>query len=233
MRLDKFIGNSTELSRAQVHRAVKNGEIEVNGLQAKKASQAVSEKDLVTLDGRRVKAPGPRYFMLHKPLGYVCATKDNEHSTVIDLIHEANSDRLQIVGRLDIDTTGLVLLTDDGQWNHRVTSPKSQCQKIYRVSTAEPIAEHYAKAFAEGIQLQGESRLTLPATLEAANNSENCREAIVSLQEGKYHQVKRMFAALRNHVEELHREQIGDIILDAELEPGDYRELHDSEIESV
>jgi 16S rRNA pseudouridine516 synthase len=234
MRLDKFIANSTELSRALVHRAVKNGEIEVNGIRAKKASMAVSETDLVTLDGRRVKAPGPRYFMLHKPLGYVCATKDNEHNTVIDLIHEVNSDRLQIVGRLDIDTSGLVLLTDDGQWNHRITSPKSNCKKIYHVKTADVIEAHYAEAFENGIQLQGESRLTLPATLNTATDTDgSCKEAIVSLQEGKYHQVKRMFAALGNHVDELHRAQIGDIILDPDLEPGDYRELLESEINSV
>lgn len=231
MRLDKFISNSTDFSRTQVRRAVKLGQIKVNDREAKSASLNVDESDHVTIEGRPVKPPGPRYFMLHKPLGYVCANKDPEHSTVMDLLDETRQDQLQIVGRLDIDTTGLVLVTDDGQWNHRITSPKSQCDKVYHVTTAEPIEASYAASFEQGVQLEAENKPSLPAVLSVNPNSN--KNAALTLREGKYHQVKRMFAALGNHVEALHRHSIGAIELDPDLPCGEYRPLTQSEIDSI
>src|SRR5690606_36422985 len=103
----------------------------INSVLAQKGAQQVSESDLITLNGKTVLLARNRYFMLYKPLGYVCANNDSEHPTVLDLIDEPNKQNLQIAGRLDVDTTGLVLITDDGQWNHQVTSPKSLCKKVY------------------------------------------------------------------------------------------------------
>src|SRR5690606_11265792 len=140
----------------------------------------------------------------------VCANSDSEHATVLDLLELPNKSTLQIDGRLDLDTTGLVLLTDDGQWNHRITSPKSKCTKTYLCHTAEPIPAATIAAFAAGVQLHGESKPTRPAQLELLGDS----VARLKVCEGKYHQVKRMFAAVGNRIVRLHRESIGNIVLD-------------------
>ena len=229
MRLDKFIGHATDLSRAKIHILIKRGEVTVNGELANKGAQQICEQDQILLQGEAVLAATTRYLMLHKPLGYVCANSDSEHPTVLDLLELPNKQNLQIVGRLDIDTSGLVLITDDGQWNHRITSPKSQCAKVYRVTTADPIKEDLAERFASGILLQGEKKPSKPAVLKPLN----IHTAQLTISEGKYHQVKRMFAATGNHVTALHRERIGAITLDAALEPGEYRHLTDCEISSI
>jgi 16S rRNA pseudouridine516 synthase len=146
---------------------------------------------------------------------------------LIDLPHV---ERLQTVGRLDVDTTGLVLLTDDGQWSHRVTSPKRQFGKVYRVSLAEPLSGvDLDRAFADfsaGIELEGEEKRTRPAELFMRTPT----EAQLTLHEGKYHQVKRMFTAIGHHVVALHRESIGPLTL-GDLVPGEWRELGEREIE--
>jgi 16S rRNA pseudouridine516 synthase len=138
-------------------------------------------------------------------------------------------DELHFAGRLDVDTTGLVLLTDDGKWSHRITSPKHKCDKTYYVWLADPVGEDYAERFKQGIELRNEREATLPAKLDVITE----HEVRLTIREGKYHQVKRMFAALGNKVEALHRERIGDIVLDEELEPGEYRYLTEQEINSV
>lgn len=229
MRLDKFISQATDYSRKQVKRLLKEGAVTVAGEVARDPAMHIDEHCMVTVEGLELNAPAPRYFMLHKPLGYVSATRDSEHPVVLDLLDEPNKDKLQIAGRLDIDTTGLVLITDDGPWNHAVTSPRRDCAKIYHVVTADDIPESAVEKFARGIYLDGEKRRTKPATLERLY----ANEARLAIAEGKYHQVKRMFAAIGNRVEELHREAIGDITLDPDLEPGEYRPLTDSEIASV
>ncbi len=173
----------------------------------------------------------PRYFMLHKPAGYICANRDGHHPVALDLIHEQRRDSLQIVGRLDIDTTGLVLLTDDGQWNHRITAPASQCAKSYCVELAQPITDSAAKQLCDGVQLEGEKKLTKPAQL-AVIDTEG-RQVRLVIQEGKYHQVKRMLAAVGNHVVSLHRESVGNVVLDAALVAGDYRALTAAEVASI
>lgn len=229
MRLDKFIGHTSDLSRARIHILIKQGAVSVNSELAKKGAQQISEQDTVTLNGERLLPATTRYLMLNKPLGYICANIDGEHPTVLDLIHEPNKRTLQVVGRLDIDTTGLVLLTDDGQWNHRITSPRSECAKVYRVATAEPISTLTTESFNKGILLHGETKLTLPAQLQQLDS----HTALLTINEGKYHQVKRMFAALGNRVTELHRENIGNIQLDPTLKPGQYRALDPDEIKSI
>ncbi|WP_193163987.1 16S rRNA pseudouridine(516) synthase RsuA [Microbulbifer hainanensis] len=229
LRLDKAVSQVTDLSRAEVKRAAKAERITVNGAVITDPAMKIADSDDLCLDGELLQEAGPRYFMVHKPLGYVSATKDSEHPTVLDLIDEPNKQKLHIAGRLDIDTTGLVLLTDDGQWSHMVTSPRHHCDKTYYAHLAERIDESAVEKFAKGIWLNNEKKRTKPAQLEILY----ANEVRITIGEGRYHQVKRMFAALDNRVLELHRERIGDIALDEDLEPGDYRPLTAEEIASV
>ncbi len=229
MRLDKFIGHTSDLSRRDIHRAIKRGEVMINGAAAPSPSLSVSAQDQITLQGRPLAAPTLRYFMLHKPAGVLSARTDAHQPCVLDLIDTPRKDTLQIVGRLDKDTTGLLLLTDDGQWNHRITSPRSACAKVYEVATADVITADAVERFAKGILLKNDSTPTRPATLELLGE----RRARVTLQEGRYHQVKRMFAATGNRVTELHRTGIGNIVLDPQLSPGDFRPLTAEEIAHV
>lgn len=229
VRIDKFLAGVTELSRSEAKRAIKAGEVMVAGVVERDPGAEVAADAPVTLAGVPLRAVGHRYFMLHKPAGYVCAAKDRLHPTVLELIDEDNREQLHAVGRLDIDTTGLVLLTDDGQWSHRVTSPRRDCRKLYRVECAEPIAEGAAEQFARGLFLHGEKQRLRPARLELLGPC----AALVEIGEGKYHQVKRMFAASGNAVVALHRERIGAIVLDEALSEGAYRPLTEAEIGSV
>lgn len=229
MRLDKFLSQNSDSSRSLIQQAIKAGRVCVNDVIAKKGDQKLLGDEIITLDGNLVEPFKIRYLMLHKPLGYVCANSDSDYPVVVDLIRMPRWQELQIVGRLDIDTTGLVLLTDDGQWNHRITSPRHECDKVYRVTTANPITTETAELFAAGVQLNGEKAPTRPAQLELISS----HEARLKIQEGKYHQVKRMFAAAGNLVVALHRESIGKIQLDPRLAPGEYRALTQEEIMSV
>ena len=228
MRLDKFIGNNTDLSRTQIHIAIKQGLITVNDKLISKTNSHIDDDDIVILDGQLVEERKARYLMLHKPAGYVSANSDSEHPTVLDLIDLNFKNELQIVGRLDIDTTGLILLTDDGQWNHKITSPKHMHTKSYLVTTADEIPDSAKTVFAEGVLLKGETKKTQSAQLSIINS----HQANLSICEGKYHQVKRMFAAIGNHVVALHRERIGNIILDNNLPSGKFRALTSDEIAS-
>lgn len=229
MRLDKLIAHSTGLSRKEVKRALHRGEVCLNDQVVRDGGIPVRPEDLVTLNGTALHLPGPRYFMLHKPQGVVCANQDSDHPTVLDLLGEEKREGLQIAGRLDLDTTGLVLITDDGQWNHRATSPNNGKRKTYRVTTAAAITPAQIEALSAGIQLQGESKPCRPADLRLLDE----RQGLLSICEGKYHQVKRMFAAVGNRVEALHRLSIGDITLDADLAEGQYRPLTQSEINCI
>lgn len=229
MRLDKFLASVTDLSRSDAKRAIKEGRVTVAGRTASDAQCEVDVDAAVALDGRALRNALPRYFMLHKPQGYVCATKDRSHQTVLDLLREDNVEALHPVGRLDVDTTGLVLLTDDGQWSHRVTAPKSHCDKTYLVETAEPIDPQAVEQFARGLFLQAEKQRLQPAQLEILGS----HIARLTITEGKYHQVKRMFGALGNAVVSLHRERIGAIVLDPALDEGEYRALTPEEVASV
>lgn len=229
MRLDKFISQNCDLSRSLIQKVIKAGRVSVDDLIAKKGDQKLLGNEIITLDGNLIESFKTRYLMLYKPLGYVCANSDSEYPVVVDLVRLPRWRELQIVGRLDVDTTGLVLLTDDGQWNHRITSPRHECPKIYRVTTANPIDIETATLFAAGVQLHGEKNPTRPAQLELISST----EARLQIHEGKYHQVKRMFAAAGNRVVALHRESIGKIQLDPLLKPGEYRALTVDEIKGV
>ncbi len=226
MRLDRFLTESLGLTRSQAGRIIRSGEVLVNGMATKSAATQVDEQDVVELDGQRLQQTGPRYFMLHKPEGYVCSNDDPEHPTVLMLFDEPALNKLHCAGRLDLDTTGLLLVTDDGQWSHRITSPRHECAKTYRAWLADPVEPAVIEQFASGVQLRGERQLTRPAELELVTPT----EALLTIHEGKYHQVKRMFAAVGNKVIRLHRERVGSLALGSDLAPGQYRALTPDEI---
>jgi len=229
MRLDKFICDCTGLTRTQAGKSIRQGLVSINGKLVKQAARQVSVTDQVTLDDEPLQLIGPRYIMLHKPAGYVCANDDPEHPIVFTLLDEPLVERLHTVGRLDLDTTGLLLLTDDGQWSHRLTSPKHHVAKTYRVWTADPIPADAIAQFAAGVMLRGEKEPTKPAELELVSDN----EALLTIHEGRYHQVKRMFAAIGNKVERLHRERIGALQLPADLAEGEYRSLSERELQTL
>ena len=230
MRLDKFLSQQLGVSRALVLRELRNKRVTVDGDIVKTGAMKISPEQVVAFDGNVLdQITGPRYFMLNKPQGYVCSTDDPDHPTVLYFLEEPVAYKLHAAGRLDIDTTGLVLMTDDGQWSHRVTSPRHQCEKTYLVTLENPLADDTAAQFEAGVQLHNEDSLTKPAQLEQIDE----RVVRLTISEGRYHQVKRMFAAVGNHVVALHRERIGEIVMDEDLEPGQYRRLTEQEIASV
>ena len=228
MRLDKFICKSTELTRSEAKKLLKMGDVRVNGEIIKNAAAQVHENNSVTVNGESLTARSSRYIMMHKPIDTICSNVDEVYPSLLHYIEVDKAFDMHIAGRLDADTTGLVLITDDGRWSHNIISPKKHCAKVYRVNlrneiTTEKSAE-LIERFKCGLQLQGESQLTLPAVLEILSE----KQVLLTITEGKYHQVKRMFAAVGNKVVGLHRQQIGEINLDVEL--GEWRYLSDDEV---
>ncbi|ABE59302.1 MULTISPECIES: 16S rRNA pseudouridine(516) synthase RsuA [Chromohalobacter] len=232
MRLDRFLSESTELTRSLAKKALHRGEVEVNGDVVKNAAFKLGDEHVVRWLGEPLARIGVRYLMLNKPAGYECTTRPGRYPSVIELLDVAKRGRLHIAGRLDVDTTGLVLITEDGQWSHRLTSPRRRCDKHYLVTLARPLAEGAETALAEGLMLEGEDKPTLPARLERLDDADGVRVRLV-IQEGRFHQIKRMFAALDNEVVALHRERIGEIALDPALAAGEWRELTQAEIDTV
>ena len=229
MRLDKFIADSTELTRSLAAKAVKQKRVEVNGIVPKTASLQVTEEDTITLDGETLKLQtGLRYFVLNKPQGYICANRDSVNPLVFDLLTGIiNKQKLHTVGRLDLDTSGLLFITDDGQWSHVLTSPRRQVAKTYRAWLAEDLRPDAEEQFAQGVLLEDDPKPTLPAELERISP----REVLITVYEGRYHQVKRMFAALGNAVEKLHRERIGGLTLEQlQVKEGEFRDLTTAEL---
>lgn len=229
MRLDSFIATATGLSRKDAKRAIGKGQVERNGSLCRQASAQVGAKDRISLDGATLALPGDRYLMLFKPAGVISATTDSQQPTVLDLLPPDLRRGLHLAGRLDRDTTGLLLLTTDGQWSHRVTSPRASCNKSYRVGLAEAITDEAIRKLESGLMLKGEATATQPAGVRVI-----AQQMIeLTIAEGRYHQIKRMLAAVGNHVTALHRLRIGDIILDSQLAPGEFRALTAEEIRSV
>ncbi|MCU7881664.1 MAG: pseudouridine synthase [Candidatus Thiodiazotropha sp. (ex Lucinoma aequizonata)] len=226
MRLDRYLSQVTTLSRSQARNMIRAGRVRVDGHSVKQPANQVNIQVEVVLDERTLGPPQSCYYMLNKPLGVVCATQDPSQRTVMDLLDILRLDRLHIVGRLDIDASGLLLLTDDGQWSHRITAPVTDCTKTYWVTLTEPLTEYDAGQLRRGIHLKNESKPTRPATIKILLD---CK-LYVTITEGKYHQVKRMFAALGNRVESLHRVSIGRLKLDETLGAADYRPLSPEEV---
>ncbi|WP_111655620.1 pseudouridine synthase [Isoalcanivorax indicus] len=227
MRLDYFVAHATGLTRSQVRDLIRRGAVRVDGQPRVRANLKLSG-ETVYLDDAPLTLPGHQYLMLHKPAGVVCSTDDPGHRTVLDLIPAALRRDLHSAGRLDLDTTGLVLLTSDGQWSHRITSPNSHCPKRYRVDTARPLTAEALAQLAAGVVLRDDPTPTRPAVVTPLNDT----RLSLTISEGRYHQVKRMLAAVGNHVVALHREAIGAVELDAELPEGHWRALGRSEIDA-
>ncbi len=230
MRIDQFISQSTPLSRKDVKQAARDKKISINGVVCSNPAIKVSADDVVILNGELIKWPTEEYFMLYKPAGYCCSHDDDGYPSALRLLPSTHK-KLHFAGRLDADTTGLVLISSDGQWCHRVTSPKQKVDKCkmkyYRAKLAEPLNQEDINKLEMGIMLHGEDKPTLPAHITPIDNN----LCDIAITEGRYHQVKRMFAASGNRVQSLHRYQIADITLDHTLSPGEWRALNTREIE--
>lgn len=230
MRLDRFLSNLPQFSRADARLLLASGRIRVDGQTISDGRCEVREFSHIELDEQLLQAGKPaRYFMLHKPLGVVSATEHPEHRTVLDLLDEPDKHELHIGGRLDLNTSGLLLITNDGLWSRRLTEPRSRLGKVYRVQTEQPITPEYIEVFAQGLYFAYENLTTLPAELQILDS--HC--ALLTLHEGRYHQVKRMFGHFQNKVIGLHRERMGPLQLDPNLPPGKYRALSAEEIALV
>ncbi|WP_193075753.1 pseudouridine synthase [Pseudomonas sp. FME51] len=229
MRLDRFIARQTEQSQQTARLLITTGRVQVDDQVVRDAQQAVDRFATVRLDDRLLQQHTPLHFMLHKPHGYLSATCDPLHPTVMELLAEPLRQQLHLAGRLDRSTTGLLILTNDGLWSRRLTEPGQRIPKVYLVGTAEPIAAHAAECFAQGIHLAREGVDTSPAQLQLLGPC----QARLTIHEGRHHQVKRMFHAVGNRVTSLHRESMGIIELDPTLHPGQYRALTPREIACV
>ena len=230
MRVDRFLSNLPRFNRKQVRLLLVERRVSVDGVAVSDPHHEVREFSRVCVDHEVLQAGKPaRYFMLHKPQGCVSATADPQHPTVLDLLDEPDKADLHIAGRLDFNTTGLMLITNDGQWSRRLTQPQTKLPKVYVVETEQDIGLEYAITFAKGLYFAFEDLTTQPAELELLGPT----LARLSIVEGRYHQVKRMFGHFDNKVISLHRERMGPLVLDAALAPGQYRALTDDEIRQV
>lgn len=230
-RLDKIISNLGYGSRKDVKTFAKKGLIEVDGVIIKDSGKLVDpEKSIIKINGEEIFYRKYIYLMMNKPDGVISATHDNREETVIDLL-EVDHQAFQPfpVGRLDKDTVGLLLLTNDGELNHRLISPKWHVDKVYYAKIDKEVTEEDIEKFKNGITLD-DGYLCREAILEIVSSSEEGSEIYVTIQEGKYHQVKRMFEAVGKKVVYLQRVEFGGLPLDEELEEGEYRELTDEEI---
>ena len=228
MRLDKYLVEMNKGSRTQIKDAAKKGRIQVNGVPEKKTERKIDpETDEVTFDGQAVSYRAMEYIMLYKPQGVISATEDKRHRTVIDLLSGENRSDLFPVGRLDIDTEGLLLLTNDGDLTHRLLAPGKHVDKVYFARIEGKLPE---TAVAAGLTLT-DGTPVMPGKLEILKQWEKGAEILLTIQEGKFHQVKRMFEALGCQVVFLKRLSMGSLKLDPELKPGEYRPLTEEELE--
>lgn len=231
-RLDKFISERTEYTRSVIKQLVKGGRVLVDGSKARTADmRIIPGENTVAVDGAEIRESRYRYILLNKPAGYVCSTDDKDGETVMKLIPpEMRTKGMFPAGRLDKDSLGALLITDDGALAHRMLSPKSHIPKIYIVKLDRPFESEYVNKFKNGITLK-DGEQCLPARVK---QSEKCDKlAFVELCEGKYHQVKRMFAAVENHVETLMRISLGGLILPEKLGLGACMELLHKDVENL
>lgn len=230
-RLDKVLSNLGYGSRKEIKQAIRKGLIEVNGELVKDNGMQVDpEADKIVVNGEEIFYRKYIYLMMNKPNGVVSATVDNRDETVIDLLEvEHQVFNPFPVGRLDKDTVGLLLLTNDGELNHRLISPKWKVDKIYYAKIDKKVTEEDIKKFENGITLD-DGYVCKEAKLEILEATEDGSEVMITIQEGKYHQVKRMFEAVGKTVVYLKRVEFGTLKLDEDLEEGEYRELTEEEI---
>ena len=226
IRLDKYLADTGAASRREAKAYIRRGEVTVDGVPARAPEQKIAETAAVCLRGQPLRYQTYHYYMLHKPAGVLTATADRSQPTVLDLFPpELRRFGLVPAGRLDKDTTGLLLVTDDGDYVHRVITPKKHVPKVYFARTDGQPTDADAERFAQGVVL-GDGTQCLPARLELLPEQGGCR---VTVYEGKYHMVKRMLAGCGTPVLQLHRLSIGALTLDPALSPGAYRELSPEE----
>ncbi|MEY4640245.1 MAG: Ribosomal small subunit pseudouridine synthase [Pseudomonadota bacterium] len=223
-RLDRLLAKHLGISPDAVRPLLAQRRIKVDGRIADAREQMVDGFSVITVDDDVVQSQAARYVMLHKPCGVLSATCDPKHPVVTDLIPAAED--LHIAGRLDLHASGLLLLTNDGAWSRRLSAPESGVCKRYEVTLRDPLNADYVAAFAAGMYFSFEDITTRPAQLEILGE----RTARVTLQEGRYHQIKRMFGRFRNPVLTIHRISIGALTLDAKLHTGQSRELTPDEV---
>lgn len=229
MRLDKFLCDTAGLTRTEAKNAVKKGQIAVNGQVQKAADFKVKENtDTVTFQGRPLSYAAFHYYILHKPAGVITATEDKKESTVMDILREEKVKNLFPVGRLDKDTEGLLLITDDGELAHNLLSPKKHVDKEYLVKVRDSISEDDCRKLSEGVDI-GDEKPTAPAKVERVAE----KEILLTIREGRFHQVKRMLQAVDNEVLYLKRLSMGSLRLPKDLEKGAYRPLSEEEIYKI
>ncbi len=229
MRLDKFLCDTAGLTRTEAKNAVKKGQIAVNGQVQKTADFKVKETtDTVTFQGKPLSYAAFHYYMLHKPAGVITATEDKKESTVMDILREEKVKNLFPVGRLDKDTEGLLLITDDGELAHNLLSPKKHVDKEYLVKVRDSISEEDCRKLSEGVDI-GDEKPTAPAKVERVAE----KEILLTIREGRFHQVKRMLQAVGNEVLYLKRLSMGSLRLPEDLEKGAYRPLSEEELYKI
>lgn len=230
MKLDRLIASHQAMGRQAAHLAIAARRVRVDGVIVTDGHHPVDRFTRVELDAAVLQAPERAlYLMLHKPVGILSATKDDQHPTVVDLIDDPDKHTLHIAGRLDRSTSGLVLLTNDGRWSKRLMAADEKVPKVYLVETLDPVAPEAVEAFARGFYFHTEDITTLPAELVLLGGN----QARLTLHEGRYHQVKRMFHRVGNRVVKLHRESIGALTLPADLPAGAWRALTAREIRAA
>lgn len=235
LRLDKYLTEMGEGTRSQIKEMARKGRIFVDGIPEKKAERKIHpEQNQVSVDGRLVSYVRYEYYMLNKPQGVVSATEDSRYQTVIGLIADRKRNDLFPVGRLDIDTEGLLLITNDGDLAHQLLSPKKHVDKVYFACVEGELPPDAKQRMAEGLVLS-DGTPTRPALLEILKqgNEEAASEIRLTIREGKFHQVKRMFEALGCCVVYLKRMSMGSLTLDEDLRPGEYRPLKEEEIRKL
>jgi 16S rRNA pseudouridine516 synthase len=232
LRLDKYLGEMGIGTRSQIKEMAKKGRISVDGVPEKKTDRKIDpERDEVIVDGRIIAYAAFEYYMLNKPQGVVSATEDKRYETVVGLIGDRMRDDLFPVGRLDIDTEGLILITNDGDLTHQLLSPKKHVDKVYFAKVEGRLPSDAKEQMEQGIVLL-DGTPTLPAKLEVLTEG-TLSEIRLTIREGKFHQVKRMFETLGCSVVYLKRLSMGSLKLDETLEPGEYRPLHQEELEEL
>lgn len=235
IRLDKYLADMGAGTRQEVKRKIRKGLVSVNHKTAGAPDLKIREgEDVVSVEGREIGYAAYEYYMLNKPAGVVSATTDSRDLTVVDLIQEKRRKDLFPVGRLDKDTEGLLLITNDGLLAHRLLSPRCHVDKTYYARIRGAVTQEDVLAFAEGVDIgeDGQEERTMPGILEVlTSNAES--EIRLTIQEGKYHQVKRMFLAVGKEVTYLRRERMGTLVLDMDLKPGEYRLLTDEEKKGI
>ena len=235
MRIDKYLANMNVGSRKEVHVLIKKGIVTVNGDVVKTPKQQVKESDEVLVDGQEINYQKYHYFLMNKPKGVLSATEDRSQRTVISLLKlQDQYQGITPVGRLDKDTTGLLLLTNDGQLNHKLLAPNKHVDKIYRVKIAGVANDETVKIFASGMTL-GDSTKLKPAELKVLSQDEehDSSEIEIGIREGKYHQIKRMFGAVGMKVVELERISMGKLKLPKDLKRGEYIELNLDDVSKI